>query len=59
MGSQSKKPGDTHRVEVIPPMELEVGMSRAEWLADVEVAVTSHTPDPLAGKHGDSKTDNG
>lgn len=34
-----------------PPIEVEVGMSRAEWLADVEVAVTSKTPDPLAGHH--------
>lgn len=31
-----------------PPLEVDVGMSRADWLADVEVAVTSHTPDPLA-----------
>ena len=41
-----------------PPIEVEVGMSRAEWLADVEVAVTSQTPDPLAGQHGDKKQAN-
>lgn len=29
------------------PLPLDEVMSRTEWLADVEVAVTNHTPDPL------------
>lgn len=40
-----------------PPLEVDEGMSRADWLADVEVAVTSHTPDPLTRQesHHDSR----
>ncbi len=37
------------------PLEVDEGMSRADWLADVEVAVTSHTPDPLA--HQETRRD--
>ena len=40
------------------PHELDVDMSRADWLADSEEAVTDKTPDPLEARpNSNTKSD--
>jgi hypothetical protein len=50
MSDNSFSPGRVPKINSKQSKErpVEEEMSRAEWLADVEEAVTSRTPDPLA-----------
>jgi hypothetical protein len=46
---------DGERTNSDAPLEVDVDLSRADWLADVEVAVTPRTPDPLTGHLADGQ----
>jgi hypothetical protein len=52
---QVSKSKNNQRSSQREPHELDVDMSRADWLADIEEAVTAKTPDPLEA-HPDSNT---
>ncbi len=41
------------------PLEVEVNLSRSQWLDDTEVPVTSKTPDPLAEPSDDLSSSHG
>lgn len=43
---------ELHTQDTADSASVDETMSRAEWLADSEVAVTSHTPDPLNQRIG-------
>jgi hypothetical protein len=41
------------------PLEVEVNLSRSQWLDDVEIPVTNKTPDPLDEERDDSSPSDG
>jgi hypothetical protein len=41
------------------PLEVEVNLSRSQWLDDVEIPVTNNTPDPLDEERDDSSPSDG
>jgi hypothetical protein len=41
------------------PLEVEVNLSRSQWLDDTEVPVTSKTPDPLVEQSDDPSSSHG